>query len=293
VDALSEDGRDGITLIALIGSVFSPYYAWARRRGESEPRDHCALNVALYGADARRWTMTERGRPALHQTAERLDIGPSTVYWNGDALVIAVDEIAVPVPSRVRGQVRVYPAAITRRDFALDPAGRHRWWPIAPVARVEVAFERPALRWVGTGYFDMNSGSEPLEQGFNRWDWSRADLEGETAILYDTQARTGQETQLALRIDSKGGIDPFAAPPRTPLPTSRIWRIARGTRCEQGFLARIDRTLEDTPFYARSVVRTRLLTREVTAMHESLNLKRFASGWVQSLLPFRMPRVVW
>ncbi len=33
VDALSDDGRHGITLIAFIGSVFSPYYAWTRRRG--------------------------------------------------------------------------------------------------------------------------------------------------------------------------------------------------------------------------------------------------------------------
>ena len=32
VDALSDDGKNGITLIALIGSVFSPYYAAMRRR---------------------------------------------------------------------------------------------------------------------------------------------------------------------------------------------------------------------------------------------------------------------
>ena len=33
VDALSDDGENGITIIAFIGSVFSPYYAFARRRG--------------------------------------------------------------------------------------------------------------------------------------------------------------------------------------------------------------------------------------------------------------------
>jgi carotenoid 1,2-hydratase len=37
VDALSDDGRHGLTIIALIGSVFSPYYAWARRRGPTDP----------------------------------------------------------------------------------------------------------------------------------------------------------------------------------------------------------------------------------------------------------------
>ena len=33
IDALSDDGKQGLTIIAFIGSVFSPYYAWARRRG--------------------------------------------------------------------------------------------------------------------------------------------------------------------------------------------------------------------------------------------------------------------
>ena len=32
VDALSDDGQHGLTIIAFIGSVFSPYYAWARAR---------------------------------------------------------------------------------------------------------------------------------------------------------------------------------------------------------------------------------------------------------------------
>ena len=33
LDALSDDGRHGFTIIAFVGSVFSPYYAAARRRG--------------------------------------------------------------------------------------------------------------------------------------------------------------------------------------------------------------------------------------------------------------------
>ena len=92
---------------------------------------------------------------------------------------------------------------------------------------------------------------------------------------------------------AKGGSRSFPAPPRAALPTSRVWRIDRGTRCHTGFQARIDRTLEDTPFYARAVIRTGVLEREVTAVHESLNLDRFASGWVQAMLPVRMPRVLW
>ncbi len=50
------------------------------------------------------------------------------------------------------------------------------------------------------------------------------------------------------------------------------------------------RTLEDAPFYARSLVRPALLGERVAAVHESLSLDRFRTGWVQMLLPFRMPR---
>jgi len=51
------------------------------------------------------------------------------------------------------------------------------------------------------------------------------------------------------------------------------------------------RTYEDTPFYARSLLATEHDGLPATAMHESLDLDRFASRWVQCLLPFRMPRL--
>ena len=49
-------------------------------------------------------------------------------------------------------------------------------------------------------------------------------------------------------------------------------------------------TLEDTPFYARSVIAAGLAGQRVTAMHESLSMDRFSTAWVQAMLPFRMPR---
>jgi carotenoid 1,2-hydratase len=207
---------------------------------------------------------------------------------------VEIDERAAPLPHRVRGRVRLHPLAITERDFVLDgdPAtGRHRWWPIAPRARMEVEMQSPRLAWKGAGYFDMNAGSEPLERGFHSWDWSRADADEASLILYDTRAPAGGTRSLALRIDDRGGVEAFAAPPASPLPQTAIWRIRRATRSDAGDQARVVQTLEDTPFYARSVVSARLRGRPVTAMHESLSLRRFAAPWVQVLLPFRMPRV--
>jgi carotenoid 1,2-hydratase len=108
-------------------------------------------------------------------------------------------------------------------------------------------------------------------------------------VLYDVIPRATEPMTLALRIDPSGAVDRFAPPPRTALPDT-LWRIARGTRAEQPHGARVQRTLEDTPFYARSVLSAHLLGTPVTAVHESLSLDRFRSPWVQALLPFRMPR---
>jgi carotenoid 1,2-hydratase len=147
LDALSDDGRHGLTIIAFLGSVFSPWYAWARRRpGGADPMEHCAINVALYG-ERGRWAMTERPAAAVERGPDHLRIGPSALHWDGDSLLVSVKEVAAPVPKRLRGEIRLRPAAaINGRGFILDPAGRHRWQPIAPAARVEVAMEQPALR---------------------------------------------------------------------------------------------------------------------------------------------------
>ena len=291
---MSDDGSRGLTIIAFLGSVFSPYYAWARRRapgGLAEPLNHAAVNVALYGADGCRWAMTERGRSSVQRSHKTLTIGPSGLHWDGSTLTITIDEVTAPWPSRLRGTVRVVPAALHAESFALDTAGRHRWAPIAPCARVEVDLASPRSRWSGPGYLDSNRGTAPLEADFRRWDWSRARAaNGSTAVLYDVTRRDGSELGLALRFDpASATAEPFEAPPSLPLAPSG-WRIARGTRSDRGGAASVVRSLEDGPFYARAVVESRLFGEAASAVHESLDLDRFASPWVQAMLPFRMPR---
>ena len=56
--------------------------------------------------------------------------------------------------------------------------------------------------------------------------------------------------------------------------------------------ARVLRTLEDTPFYSRSMIVSGNDINHGSAIHESVDLDRFASRWVQTLLPFKMPRRV-
>jgi carotenoid 1,2-hydratase len=54
---------------------------------------------------------------------------------------------------------------------------------------------------------------------------------------------------------------------------------------------RIVKTLENAPFYSRTLLDACLLGERRPAIHESLDLNRFRSRWVQCLLPFRMPRI--
>ncbi|HJQ59350.1 MAG TPA: hypothetical protein VJ890_20760 [Vineibacter sp.] len=286
---MSDDGLTGLVIIAFVGSVFSPYYARARRRNAGNPLDHCAVNVALYSNGSKRWTMTERRQSSLHRSADVLAIGPSCLSWNGDSLHISISETAVPVPSSLRGAVRVFPAAIANHTVVLKSEGRHVWRPIAPTARVEVVLQSPALDWSGTGYVDTNHGDAPLETAFSDWSWSRAAMGGEAAVLYDVRLRHGAPVSLALRFDRHGRAHDFAPPPLVRLPTTK-WQVPRSTRADDGHVAKVLRTLEDAPFYARTAISTRLLGMPTVAVHESLSLNRFSREWVQMLLPFRMPR---
>jgi carotenoid 1,2-hydratase len=296
VDALSDDdGRHGLAIIAFVGSVFSPYYALARRRGPAEPMNHCAFNVGLYLPACRYWTMTERPVGSTRRSAAALAIGPSAMHWDGRQLRIDVDEIAVPLPARVRGTILLRPMATLDRDFALEPGGAHRWRPLAPRAEVEVDLASPPLRWRGTGYFDSNVGDTPLEQAFHRWQWTRAHLaNGVTAIGYDAVARAraatpGTRTRLSLRI--KDGTVAVSEQPaaHTVLPGT-LWGLERGVAVDEGTPVRILRDLESGPFYARSLLDVTMQGSRALAVHETLSLDRFAAGWVRAMLPFRMPR---
>lgn len=288
VDALSDDGQHGLTVIAFIGSVFSPYF---KRSGRGNPLDHCALNVALYGPKAR-WTMTERGEHAVRPERDQFAIGPSSVRWAGDCLVIDIEErdkrIMNPLRRRVAGQIKVWPEMLNTEAFALDPAGRHLWHCLAPRARIAVEMAAPELSWKGSAYLDSNRGSESLEEGFRVWHWSRAHLGQDVAVFYEGQRRDGTTFASALRFDKAGVPHEAELPPTAPLPNT-LWQMERLTRADRG-LARVRRTWEDSPFYTRSTLHARLYGEPVVAMQETLSLDRFCSPIVQQLIPHRMPR---
>ena len=297
LDALSDDGRHGLSIIAFVGSVFSPYYAAARALGRGDPQDHCAINIALYGDAGRRWAMTERGRGSIRRSPREFVVGPSRIAWEQDSLIVEFDEISVPLPRRVRGRIRLKPEGLCGFVSALDAHARHRWGPIAPCARIDVELDAPSVRWSGDAYFDSNEGDEPVERGFADWDWSRARMrDGSTTVIYDVrQAATGttpasEATRvIAARFRPDGRFEAFEAPPRQTLPSS-LWRIARSVRTDPGSRPQVLETLEDTPFYVRSTLSSRLLGEPVTSIHESISIPRLVALPVRLMLPWKMPR---
>jgi carotenoid 1,2-hydratase len=168
------------------------------------------------------------------------------------------------------------------------------WRPIAPRATVEVTLDHPACTWRGEGYFDTNCGNEPLEDGFDVWDWSRVHRAQDSMIFYDVTRRGDgrDEAGLALRIAKSGQVERIEAPPRHRLPATG-WRLPRHTRGEPDAPPQVRKTLEDAPFYARSLLEGSYGGEPAAIMHESLSLKRFGLPIVQAVLPFRMPRTLW
>jgi len=294
IDALSDDGQHGIVLIAFVGSVFSPYYAWARRGGASiNPENHCSLNVAIYSKGKNRWAMTERGEKQVSRSSTEFVIGPSNLRWDGNKLIVQIQERAVPFGQKVSGTVELYPNTLFNFSTPLDAAGKHRWGPLAPSARVKVHLNSPDLRWEGNAYLDSNEGDEPISKSFHEWDWSRAEMSGgRTSVIYDVREKNAQEKILALTFNPNGTIDHFEAPPRQALPKT-IWGIQGHMRNQRAEGLEVVQVLENTPFYTRSVLNSELLGEKVVSFHETLNVPKLTSTATQFMLPWRMPRITW
>lgn len=297
LDAVSDDGQHAITIITFIGSVFSPYYKWARARAPTPAQNHCAVNIAIYGRSGKRWAMTERDAGSLDCRPDSIRVGQSSLHWRGDRLTFELDEVSVPIPSRIRGHIHLYPESHNDLQFMLDKRDMHHWQPIFPRGRVEIRLGKPDLKWCGNAYFDSNHGHAPLEDDFVSWNWSRSSAPGNgSTLLYDcnlVRSLGGQQERrcLGINFDRHGTASAFAPTAETRLPTTAIWRIERATRSspEQTLGGKVE-TLEDTPFYARSLLSVKQQGQAQTVVHESLSMTRFKQAWVRLLLPFKMPR---
>ncbi|MEM9974554.1 MAG: carotenoid 1,2-hydratase [Pseudomonadota bacterium] len=282
---MSDDGSRAISIIAFIGSVFSPWYRWT---GRKRPHNHVCINVATYGPGGR-FTMTDRGETALRQTKDTFEVGPSKLAWLGDRLEIEVDEISsLPLVSRVKGKITVRPSGITDVELPLHPDGTHVWRPFAPTADIEVDLNR-GWQWTGHGYFDANFGTRALEDDFSYWTWGRFPTRDGAACFYDAVRRDGSELAVGLGFDRAGKATPIEMPPLTRFNRS-LWAVKRETRADTGYRPRQVKAMLDAPFYSRSAITTQIHGEETVGVHEALDLNRFASPLLKPMLAVRVPR---
>ncbi|MBK9260775.1 MAG: carotenoid 1,2-hydratase [Polyangiaceae bacterium] len=291
LDALSDDGQHGLTIIGLVGSVFSPFYAASRRKGRTNPLAHCSMNVAVYGPKRNAWAFTERGGMDVRRYRTALVIGPSSMEWENDVFTVRFEEKTAPLPGRISGTVRIHPVTLGEdKPFVLDEKGRHRWGPIAPIARAEVELRRPGnIRWNGLAYVDTNAGSEPLEDGFSSWNWCRTTTKDRMIVTYDAFRRSGSRHIIQHAFHANGETNSVEPLVERSLARTR-WGLSRSMRVDPRSSARLVRTLEDTPFYSRSEVVGSYVGQYARGVHESLSLDRWKSRIVQFMLPYRMRR---
>lgn len=254
------------------------------------PGRFCAVNLAIYGQKPL-WVMSEYGPSQLQREPNWLHIGGTEARWEGDRLVIDLCERTKPffqrMSPRITGRISLWPHSLFDAPVALDAQARHTWSPIAPSARFTVELSEPALSYSGHAYLDTNSGAEPLESAFRSWTWCRTSVREGTAIVYDVNERLGREHKLTMLYRKNGAIEPLTAPHAHPLPPT-IWGIPRQVRTQSTEPARLRKTLESAPFYARSLVDSTLFGQRAETVHETLDMNRFTQSWVRFLLPFRI-----
>ncbi|MEM6939742.1 MAG: carotenoid 1,2-hydratase [Pseudomonadota bacterium] len=286
IDGVSADGKRAVSVIAFIGSVFSPWYHWS---GRHTPANHCCINVATYGRGGR-FAMTDRGTSALRTGPESFTVGPSSLRWTGSELVIDINEISsLPLISRMRGQIRVRPPALTAVELPLTADGAHVWRPFAPVAEITVDLEAKGWQFTGHGYFDANFGTRPLETDFTTWTWGRYPTKEGAICIYDARRTDGSTLDAAVAFTPEGQAQMTEAPPRTRFART-AWMLPRETRADPGTTPRQTHAMLDAPFYSRAVVETQINGERTAGVHEALYLNRYANPLLKPMLAVRVPR---
>ncbi len=234
--------------------------------------------------------MTDRGRAALRLSSRKFEVGPSSMRWDGERLIVEIDEISTPHLTRLRGRIVLTPSAITDVELPLTADGAHVWRPFAPVAKIEVELDRPGWTWSGHGYLDANFGTRALETDFSHWCWGRFPTgAGGALAFYDAEMRDGSRFDAAFAFGPDGSARAVEAPPPVRFARS-LWAVKRETRADPGFRPRQVMSMLEAPFYTRALVETEIGGERLTGVHEALDLDRFRGPWLMPMLAMRVPR---
>ncbi|HYI03118.1 carotenoid 1,2-hydratase [Hyalangium sp.] len=273
-------GEHSAVFIFMVGSLFSPRYSVAARRG-GLPREHCSVNFALYHRGVRRrWVLSEY--PVMEQESpSRLRIGHSTLSYEGKKVRMEVDERTAPWGCRVRARLVLEPLTPSGDEVQLVPGLPHWWQPMAPRARAWLEVDTEGVRAEGLGYHDTNHGEEPLGGRLSGWHWSRTHGEQETAVDYLLPGGAAPVRVTA----GPWGVRCERGSRGEAVPTERTgWglRVPRHLRAGNTVVG-VPRLLESSPFYARVEARQEGLD----TLGEVADFRRFHSPLIRWMAHFR------
>ncbi|WP_426756974.1 carotenoid 1,2-hydratase [Myxococcus sp. Y35] len=267
--------------IFMLGSLFSPRYSVAARRG-GLPLEHSAVNFALYHDGVRRlWVLSEYARAEL-EAPGRLRIGRSTLAYAEDGTVrMDVDDWTAPWGRPVRAGLTLTPMTPVGEVVQLMPGLPHYWQALAPRARARLEVSSLGIEAEGLGYHDTNHGEELLGARLSGWHWARTHREDETVVDYHLP-----EGVAPLRVVAGAcGVRCERGSAPQPRPTSITgWGLRVPSRLHAGnIVVGAPKLLESSPFYARLEARTGPLD----SMGEVADFRRFHSPFIRWMAHFR------
>ena len=266
--------------IFLVGSIFSPRYSVAARRGGLATA-HCAVNFALYENGARRaWVLSEYEGCAA--SGNELRIGRSRVTWRGAGVRLEVDERTAPWGRPVKAVMELSAGSPVGEEVQLLRGQPHHWQPLMPRATATLEVPTHGVSAGGRGYHDTNHGAEPLGGGVPGWQWMRAHGEESTVVHY--LLPDGEQLRV---VASRAGVS-LERQRAEVLPQQRTgWclGVPGELPAGEGRLAR-EGLLESSPFYARFTA----ARPGVDVMGEAADFRRFHSPLIRWMAHFRTRR---
>ena len=269
--------------IFMVGSLFSPRYSVAARRG-GRPGEHCAVNFALYHQGRReRWVLSEYSR-VEQVDARSLRIGRSTLrYEDGGTVRMEVDERTAPWGRPVRASLVLEPLTPSVDELQLVPGLPHYWQALAPRTRAWLKVESEGLEAEGMGYHDTNHGEELLGQRLAGWHWTRTHRSEMTVVDYHLPDGVAP-VRVTAHPDGVTCERGTVIPPEARPMSLTGWGLRVPSRLHAGNVVLGEpKLLESSPFYARVEARV----HGFDALGEVADFRRFHSPLIRWMAHFR------
>ncbi len=268
--------------IFMVGSIFSPRYATSYRKG-GEPREHAAVNFALYEKGARWvWVLSEYQDVQLDADGRGMSIGSSRFrYVHKNRLEIDITDRTAVWGTPTQVTLELEPLGPSHEPLRLVDGLGHFWHPIAPRAKARVSVPSHDLSFEAQAYHDGNHGPVPLGSDLRGWEWTRTQDEQSTRILYRPWHPDGPGAKSGLTVDVTDGK---AVATRQLLEPPDVSRTAWGLQVPRslGLDGPVD-LLESSPFYARLESRR----GDTHALGEVADFRRFHSPLIRWKAHFR------